>query len=575
MLNALRKSGLILRFLMGTALGAGILFASLSAAAQSQPASRRNQVVIFMIEEPDTLNPLFSSPGLTVSPGWHIEPLVFAADSRFDNAGRRVPQGVEYMPSVKDGTWRVDGERMTLRWRLRRRAWHDGKTVTCGDYVFAYNVARHPQVAAVSSGYEEEARGISHVQCPQGADGREVVVTYKVRTIFANRGIIGGPPLPRHLLERFFRANPSALDKVPYGREPKATVGDGAYRLVEWSRGQSITVEAVEDHSIFGTPRIKRIVFRAFPNIPPGPGPRVALFLAGEVDVLPPGAVGPPFVSALKEQPRADIRILTHPTLVYETIDFNLDNPLLQDVRVRRAIAHALNRTQIVQQVVLGYGRVAHTYLPPGHPGYTADVRQYSYDPARARALLREAGFAPGPDGIMRTAGGQRLALEINTTAGVPVRDRIEQIVQQQLREVGIDITVVNYPRRVFFGELTDRRKFTGLALYAWNLSPASDCDERWTSDGIPSESNGWRGENIPGYRNVEMDEICTAARNEFDDSRRSQLLRQSARIFSRDLPSLPLYVSLSIAAVRAGLENISPTVRPPYTWNAHEWYWK
>jgi peptide/nickel transport system substrate-binding protein len=127
----------------------------------------------------------------------------------------------------------------------------------------------------------------------------------------------------------------------------------------------------------------------------------------------------------------------------------------------------------------------------------------------------------------------------------------------------------------VFFSEFIGRRKFTGLALYGWIFGPSSDCDELYTSDGIPSEINGWKGQNFPGYRNAEMDEVCKAAAREVDESRRNQLLRQSAHIFSRDLPALSLHVRLAIAAVRTGLENFTPTQVPPLTWNAHAWYWK
>lgn len=562
----------LLLAVVGIVAALSIVWLDETSGQQPGSAARRDQVVIFLREEPDTLNPLFSSPGGTISPSEAIEAILFTSTAHWDPAGRLLPQGVEHIPSLKDGTWRLNGEEMTLLWKLRRRAWDDGRPVTCGDYVFAYNVTRNKQVPPISFGYEEAGRRIAHIVCPQSADGREVAVTWKARTITARETIIGGFPVPRHLLERPFRANPSALDKAPYGTEPRATVGDGAYRLAEWRRGHSITVEAVNDHPIFGTPRIKRIVFRMFPGVPPG-APRAALIFSGEVDILPD--IAPPVIRVLKQQAADHIRILTHPALAWEHIDFNLDNLLLQDVRVRRAIAHAVNRTQIVQQVLLGYAGVTHSYWPPGHPGYTADVRQYPYDPARARALLREAGFAPGADGVLRNANGQRLALELSTTADRLDREQIARIIQQQLREVGVDIAIVNYPARVFFGEFIDHRKFTGLALYTSLFDPSRGCDEMYTSDGIPSESNGWKGQNFPGYRNAEMDEVCKAAHQEFDESRRNQLLRQSARIFSRDLPALPLHVRYLVAAVRAGLENLTPTADPPFTWNAHTWYWK
>lgn len=340
---------------------------------------------------------------------------------------------------------------------------------------------------------------------------------------------------------------------------------------MEWQKGASLTVEAVEDHPIFGTPKIKRITWRFMPQ-----DALVSSMLSGAIDAI--STVGIGFVQAvqLERQAKERVKVFFEPGLVWETVDFNLDNPLLQDVRVRRAIAHGINRTQIVQQLFQGKHTVSHTYLPPKHPGYTDAVQKYPYDPARARALLQQAGFGPGPDGIMRNAAGQRLSLEINTTAESRVREQVEQIIQEQLRQVGIEITILNFPSRVFFGEL-DRRKFKALAMYSWNRGPASGCNLIYTSDGIPSEANGWRGLNTPGYRNAEMDRVCKAASREIDEALRNRLLNESARIFSRDLPSLPLYVRVIVAAAKVGLRNFSVPGLPNSleTWNAHQWFWE
>ncbi len=260
--------------------------------------------------------------------------------------------------------------------------------------------------------------------------------------------------------------------------------------------------------------------------------------------------------------------------LIWDHIDFNLDNPLLQDVRVRRALAHGINRVQISQQLWGGRQPVSHTYLPPRHPGYTEAVEKYPYDPARARRLLQEAGFAPGPDRVMRNAAGQRLQFEINTPAGDQIREQIEQLIQQQLRQLGVEITILNFPSRVLFGEITGRRKFKALAMYSWVFAPVDDCNGYYTSDGIPNEGNNWVGPNYPGYRNAEMDRICKAISREIDEEKRNRLLNDSAKIFSRDLPALPLNTRVIVGAAKPGLRNLVFGIEP-LTWNAHRWYWE
>ncbi len=542
--------------------------------AQSHPAAGRDTVVIGAIQgqEPDTLNPIFSidyGPALATVPDIHAA--IFTVDVGRDNDTWRVfPQGVEYLPTVRNGTWTVDGERMTLFWKIKPRRWHDGRPVTCADYVFSHTVARNKQVGVTSTFFDPQGltSRIASVSCPQGADGREITVHWIERYGYANQVVVPFGALPRHIIEPFYRANPSTLRDAPYGHDPKVTIGDGPYRLVEWRRRVSLTVDAVADHPIFGTPRIRRITWKVFSDTKT----MVANLLSGAID-----AVGLQIAEALELERQGAggrVKVVWQPGLGWGHIDFNLDNPLLQDVRVRRALAHGINLVQINQQLFGGRLPVSHSYLPPRHPGYTEDVQKYPYDPTRARALLREAGFAPGPDGILHNAAEQRLSLELTTTAGNRSRELSEQIIQEQLRQVGIEITILNYPPRVLFGEITQKRKFKALVLYNWVFAPIDDCNGYYTSDGIPNEGNNWTGGNYPGYRNAEMDRVCKAISRELDEEKRNRLLNDSARLFARDLPALPLFTGRVHGAVKPGLRNFVIGIEP-MTWNAHRWYWE
>ncbi len=538
--------------------------------AQSQPAAGRDTVVIGTASEPDMLSLRFSAFNPV-----HIQDMlaaVFTRDVARDNDTWRVfPQGVEYLPSVRNGTWMFDGEQMTLVWKIKPRRWHDGRPVTCADYVFSHAVAQDKRLGVIDSELKFLSSRIASVSCPQGADGQEIVVHWTERYGFANQMVTPYGALPRHILEPLYLANPSAFREAPYGHDPKATIGDGPYRWVEWRRGVSLTVEVVADHPIFGTPKIRRIIWRIFPDTKT----MVANLLSGAIDVIPPFAI-PSFDEWVELERHAGgrVKVFWRPGLFWEHIDFNLDNALLQDVRVRRALAHGINRVQISQQLFGGRQPVSHTYLPPRHPGYTEAVEKYAYDPARARRLLTEAGFAPGPDGVMRNAAGQRLQFEINTTAGDPIREQTEQIIQQQLRQIGVEIRILNFPPRVLFGEILGRRKFKALALYGLTFEPESDCDQLYTSDGIPNERNNWVGNNSPAYRNAEMDRICKAISREIDEEKRNRLLNESAKIFSHDLPALPLYTRLIVSAAKPGLRNFAFGIEG-VTWNTHRWYWE
>lgn len=538
-----------------------------AAVVQAQPAAGRDTVVVGISQEPDFLNPMFAEMAAAAE----VTLTIFTNDVQRDSTTWKLfPQGVTYLPSLKDGTWKLDGDKMTLVWKVKARNWSDGKPVTCGDYVFGNSVARNELVPVI---VRDLTNRIANVLCTKGADGLDITVNWKERYAFANVGVTEYGAMPRHVLERYYRENPSKLNESPYGNDPKFTVGDGAYKLVEWRKGSSMTVESIANHPIFGTPKIRRITWRFIPDT----NALVANMLSGAIDTISTTGITFDQAVQLDRQSGGRFKVYFEPGLIWEHIDLNLDNPLLQDVRVRRALVHGINREAISQQLFEGKQPVANTYLPPRHPGYTDAVQKYPYDPARARALLQEAGFTPGPDGIMRNAAGQRLSFELNTTAGNRVREQVEQIIQQNLKDVGIEITIQNYPARVYFGEITNQRKYKALAMYAWIMSPISDCDQLYTTDGIPTQSNGWAGQNYPGYKNADMDRACKAGSREVDEAKRNQLLNDSAKIFSRDLPAIPLYFRVGVAAAKTGLQNFLPAdlVGVYGTWNAHRWLWQ
>ena len=142
-----------------------------------------------------------------------------------------------------------------------------------------------------------------------------------------------------------------------------------------------------------------------------------------------------------------------------------------------------------------------------------------------------------------------------------------------------IDVILVNYPGRILFGfgGILQRRQFA-LAIFATFSYPTQFCIGIYTSDGIPSEANGWTGLNWSGYRSPDMDRACYAAYRELDEAARKRLLHESARLVARDLPVIPLYFRVSTVAAKAGLQNykiLTTGGAGSDTWNAHTWYWK
>lgn len=553
-----------MRLRLWRVIAAALLLAALvPAPVRGQSAAGREEVVIGTSQEPDFLNPLFAGMA-AASP---VLSTMFTGDVERDDHWKIIPQGVAYLPNLKDGTWKVSGSRMTVVWKIKPRRWQDGRPVACADYVFTDRIARDDRVPVT---VRELTRRIERILCTKGPGGTDITVRWKERYAYANLGITEYGALPQHVIERYYRQNPGKLDQAPYGNDPNVTIGDGVYRLIEWRKGASITVAAVANHPIFGTPKIKRITWKIIPDT----NALVVNMLSGNIDAI--SSVGISFDEAveIERQSAGRYTVFFAPGLTWEHIDFNLDNALLADVRVRRAIAYAINREQLVQQLFGGKQPVAHAYLPPLHPGYTDDVQKYSYDPDRARQLLHEAGLTPGPDGILKNPAGTRFSIEINTTAGNRVREQVEQIVQEYLRAVGIEVKVFNYPARVLFGDVTAHRKFNGMVMYAWVMAPTSDCDLLYTADGVPSKANNWEGQNYPGYKNPEMDRLCKTASREIDEAARNRLLQDTAKILARDLPALPLYFRVRVGAAKVGLQNFNFRALNEM-WNVHRWSWQ
>ena len=194
------------------------------------------------------------------------------------------------------------------------------------------------------------------------------------------------------------------------------------------------------------------------------------------------------------------------------------------------------------------------------------DVPTYKHDPARAQALLEEAGFKPAADGIRTNAAGLRLSFELGTTAGNRSREAVQQVLQSQWRRVGVEIRIKNDPARIFFGEITRKRSFPGLAMYAWISSPESPPRNQLHAQSIPTEANNFAGQNYPGFSNPEMDKLIDQLETELDFPRRKAIWANIQQIYATELPILPLYFRADAFIVPKWLVGIEPTGHQHYS---------
>lgn len=536
-----------------------VLLSALSASA----ATERDAVVVGMAQEPDTLG-RFS----TMSAARVVENALFTFVAPYTDRWQRQPMLVERLPTLENGLWRLlPGGRMQATWRIRRGfTWHDGRPVTALDFRFTYGVLRNPLVPGIS---RLVLNKVEHVLVPDPQDPYTLIVQWKERYPFAGSLPFGEQlVLPRHLLESAYLRDPARLSFHPYWRAP---IGNGPYQFVEWVPGSHITLEAYPAY-LFGRPRIQRLIFRFVLDSTV----LQAAAMTGEVDVTEINNFGVEQMIEIERRAPGVAAFYT-PSLRWERIGFNLDDGWLHDRRVRRAIALAIDREGIVQAVYGGKYPVAHTWLAPQHPAFHPGVRRYRYDSGRARALLAEAGFTLGPDGILRDQEGHRVEMTLITTAGFSAREQVAQIIKAQLREVGIDVRLDLRPASVLIGTIIRRRQFPHMALWSTLFSPESTGYEGFHSGQIPSEANGWEGFNSIGWRNAENDRLLEAVGQQLHEQKRIRLLRRQQEVFAEDLPALPLYFVPALTTARKALRGIRPTglFGSFITWNAYEWSWQ
>ena len=226
---------------------------------------------------------------------------------------------------------------------------------------------------------------------------------------------------------------------------------------------------------------------------------------------------------------------------------------------MRQALLLGLDREAISRQLFAGRQPVADSFLNPLDPGYSSEIPRYRYDPERAAALLDAAGWAAQPNGPRIDVNGNRLSLELMTTAGNRSRELVEQVLQSQWRRIGVDARIHNEPARVLFGESLRHRRFE-LAMYAWISSPENVPRSILHSSEIPSLANAFAGENLPGFSSPEMDRIIDALEIELDRDKRRLLWAQAQRLYATELPSLPLYFRSSVFVLPKWLSAVHPT---------------
>ena len=434
-------------------------------------------------------------------------------------------------------SWEFSRDCRDLTFKLRRGVkWHDGQPFTADDVVFTWQTIVDPKVP---SPYKAEYEKVESVR----AEGPDVVRIHYSQPFAKALSNWATSMLPKHLLEPYVRQG--KIREAP--QNWSAPVGTGPYRFKELRSGEKIVLLANADYWE-GRPYISRIVYRIIPS-------QATTFLE-----LKAKGVDATSLTALQYSRQTNYRAFDrnytkfrHPGNGYTYIGFNLRDPRFADRRVRQAFAHAINKRALIDGVRLGLAREATGPYKPGTWVYTDKVTTYPYDMDKARQLLAEAGWKErNADGLL-VKDGKPFTFELLTNQGNDERKKIAEIVQAQLRELGVGVEIRVLEWAAFLKEHIKKRNFEAIVL-GWGIGIDPDQYVIWHSS-----QSGPDQLNHISYANPEVDRMLELGRSTCVREDRIKYYHRLQELLAEDEPLIFLYFNDALPVIASRVHGIDP----------------
>lgn len=581
-----------------------------TAAPTPEPAAPK-RLVICVLQEPESLNPFVSAlpvtqavnqalfDGLIDSRLYQYQPVAFVklptladgdaalaavevglGDRVFDAATN---QAVTIGPGSRLLLFQPGGEaveadfsvistttavQQTAQWtQVENMTWEDGAPVTSADALLAFAVASSP-AAPVQPDFARFAAAY------EALDDRTVRWTglpgYASPTYYLHHAGF----LPQHAY-----ANLSPADVLADARANRDPLAYGPFKLDEWVAGDHLTLSRNPSYwrAVDGLPHLDELVIRFVPDT----DQILAQVASGRCDLAPQDSAYAdqfPLIRQLEAEGLLESQMVAD--TVFDQLAFNAlpaesytgfaaqplaadGGPAFSDPRVRRGLAHCLDRAALVAQGLGGAGLVPQTYAPPDHPLYAGDenVPIYNFDPVQGRALLAEAGWTDtNSDGVLDNGAGQdfRFVLSARSSAR---RQVVMPLIQDQLRnncqvEASVELYGSEYTNPGPDGVVLGRRFDASQLTFRSGAEPPCSL---YTSTSIPNDANGWEVFNIAGFSNPDFDAACLAAYEAADPAEKAARHAEAQRLWAEALPAIVLYTPARLLLSRPGVANVLP----------------
>lgn len=444
-------------------------------------------------------------------------------------------------------SWDISPDKKTITFHLKPNLqWADKQALTSDDVLFTWQKVTDPNTRTP---YGSDFTLVTKAETP---DANTFRVTYSAPYAPALATWAGLHILPKHLLKN------QDINTTAFKRNP---IGSNYYKLDSWKDGQYLKLTR-NPLASQGQARIDTLITRIIPD-------KATQFLelsADNIDLMGLNPIQYSRVLPARPQLNKNVGLYKELGSGYTYMGFNLKHKPFDDIRVRQAINYAIDKQEIIDGVLLGLGEPVASPYKPGTRWSNPALKPYPYDPAKAKALLKAAGFVDtNGDGILEK-DGKPFSFEILTTN--KERETSAVLIQRRLKDVGIQVNVRMLEWASFLGRFIEPREFDAVIL-GWGLGLDPDQYSIWHSS-----QQGAKQFNFVGYNNPKVDQLLEQGRLELDPDKRQKIYHEFAKTLLEDSPIVYLSAGYGLTAVHKRVEGIDNPAPPAgIGHNTQEWY--
>ncbi|MBB6673546.1 ABC transporter substrate-binding protein [Cohnella nanjingensis] len=530
-----------------------------SASASAPPDANQpvdgGSIVISSFSDIVSINPIYVQD----TASGDAQGIVFANLYDLDRQGNVVAE--PWSLAAELPTISADGLTYTVKLKPNAK-WSDGQPVTADDIAFTLNTMKNPEAGSP---------GISNVdKIDTVAKIDDQTVEIKLKQVFSPFLYSLFTPLaPAHVLKD---VPLKGLEKNAYGSDPAKTVTNGPWKWTAWEHGQYLTFEADPNYWGAQKPHIQKITYKIYAD----QNTEVQALLKGDTNMTE--AVPLTMLDTVKKQKGLNVILAPGPQYEYMSFNFKDDNfpdkySPFKGQKTRQAIAYALNRQGMVDNILKGTGKLMNSPFLPGSWADPGDrAVNYNYDAEKAKQLLADDGWKANKDGILEK-DGHKFSFELQYNAGNSRREQVAAVIQQNLKDVGIDVK----PKGIEFSAWIDQNVTPGkyqALLLSWSLTnPDPNGESIFSSKYFPPA-----GQNAGWYKNEKLDDLWVRGYSVIDQNERKKIYAEAGQEISTDLPYVFLYQyglpqALDATIHYAEADRPEPSLAYGYLFHAINWW--